>query len=399
MRAAPIEPSPPPPSRARWLARLVLLLTAGGLAAWITCCALGAGARPGAVRFIPWQTWPPFGDLRIVLEALDLARLGVDPLRSPEALYNYPGTWLLLRHLGLTAASTPWLGLLLDFSFLACAVRIAWSAAPAAIMLSAAALATPPVMTALERANTDLIIFVLLSVSAGLAGVTRRRQIADLGLALAASLKFYPALAFPALGASSSRAWLMAGGLVAVGLTWQIPDIVTVLAKTPRSPTFSYGVLVPLLRLEKRGWVAPQSLAARGIAAVSLAGSASLAVAAFVQGRQAGRRAASGGNPPALSLLGAGGLIFGATFFLTSNWAYRLIFLLWCIPLLPWQAAHPGLRRSARLAAGAMVVLLWSFGWPAGGGFVLSYGTALAILALLSYQAGHLARFPRWLHP
>lgn len=391
-----------PGGRARPLARSVLLLTACGLAIWIAGCALWPAARLGAVGFIPWQTWPPFADLRIVLEACDFARSGGDPLRSVDLLYNYPRIWLSLRHLGLTATDTPWLGMMLDLTFLACIVHFAWSAPPAATVLTAAALVTPPVMTALERANTDLVVFVLLTVCAALAATTRRSSFAVGGLALAAALKVYPAFALPVLCASglrSARACLAAGGLIAVGLVWQISDLAVVASKTPRSDIYSYGASVPTLRLQQKGLLARRSSAATAVTVASITASAGLMIFTFRRGRRARGSATSSESRPAFSLLDAGALIFAGTFFLTSNWLYRLVFLLWCVPLLPWNASDPKLLRAARITACAIIALLWTFAWPARWGLVVSQAAALSVLALLAYLAGHLATFSRSTSP
>jgi len=375
-------------------ARLILLLIASGLGIWIARCALWPEAHYGAVRLIPWQTWPPFGDLRIVLEACDFSRGGGDPLRSSELHYNYPRIWLSLRHLGLTVADTTWLGLTLDAAFLACIVRLAWHAAPAAVVLTAAAIATPPVMTALERANTDLVVFVLLSVSASLAAKTKRVGFGAGGLALAAALKIYPAFALPALRAPASQSaqtYLVAGSLIVAGVAYQFSDLSVVAEKTPQAHIYTYGASVPTLRLQAKGLLASHSTAAAVVTALSVAGAASLMVVAFCFGRRSRGSTMSVENGPALSLLSASGLIFAATFFLTSNWFYRLVFLLWSVPLLPWKTADAKIRAAGRIAACAVVALLWTYAWPTRWGFAASHAAALCVLALFAYLAGHLA--------
>ncbi len=304
-------------------------------------------------------------DSYAILAALDAVRAGHDPhavnmldaLRRPHV---YSDWWLALR----------WLGLGREHNFL---VGTAWVGAFALAAWStlrprklgealwlAALLVSPAVMLVINRANNDLVIFVLLT---GCALVTLRAwwggvaAVACLGLAT--GLKYFPAPAALAFlwvrPVRHAPAWLLAG-LVAVGgaLACVWPEIA-------RSRfTIASGIYTMGAPLWWRDFGWKDGAAALPGLAVIAAGAIVL-----VLGRVTTGLAERG--PPRERLLAAVGAIVLLTCFLAGvNYAYRWIFVLWPAFWLGHRAVDLALpereRWAARLACGLVLLCLWMDG-------------------------------------
>jgi hypothetical protein len=351
------------PIDGRWLAAGVAI----GYALLFWFSLRSAGLEATLLRAGVPSVGAPFSDLYVFPAAVqEIARGGnpyasnpLDPWQRP---YNYPRAWLLFMR--YPYAAVPWLGLGIDLAWLAF-LWVGWGRLTRwAGLLAGAAACSPPVMLALERCNSDLLIFML--VGAALAALARGgRGAAWLGLFVATLLKLFPGVAFATfLPAAGRRAWgwllAAAGGVLGwTFLRWD--ELIGITHNTPTGgPAISYGgtvifTIADLLHQQSTGqwadysahrWIG--SLAA-GLVAVGLA------TLAF-------RRSAAPDRPfdRALACFQGGASIYVATFVLGSNFAYRGIFLLLCLPWL-FQAepacAWPNVRRAA---AATLLVFLWA---------------------------------------
>jgi hypothetical protein len=140
----------------------------------------------------------PFVDTHAVLSAIECHRHGIDvyvtnPCDTLGRPHVYSPLWLYLSPLPIDTAWTTPIGLTLDLIFLAGLVMLPPARHLTGILIIAAAVATPAVAFALERANNDLVIFLLAMLVCLL--ILRSAGLRLLGIAfavLAAALKFYP---------------------------------------------------------------------------------------------------------------------------------------------------------------------------------------------------------------
>lgn len=352
------------PRDGRWIAAAVLI--AYGLLFWAAERAWGV--EP-ALRLagVP-SVGAPFSDLYIFPSAAAEFAHGGDPyLRNPTdpwaRTYNYPRAWLLFMRYPF--AAIPGLGLAIDAAWLL-ALGLWWGRLrPREGLLAGAAACSPPALLALERCNSDLIIFLLLA--AALFALSRRQPVAaSLGLVAAALLKLFPAAAFAGLlqrGWRKLLAWL---GASAAGLgLWMaadLPEIRAIAHNTPTGgPAISYGSAVifsiaDLLHQERTGtWAGYSERAWLGAAAAALLAGL-LAWLGFRHRRPGPAR----DFDRTLAGFHAGAGIYLATFIVGSNFAYRQVFLLLCLPWLLRRDPAGPLPRIRTAAAIALFALLWS---------------------------------------
>jgi hypothetical protein len=347
--------------RGWWLALIAIVVAVyGALALW-----------PDTMRFFGVGTggrW--FRDARTVLAGSDAARLGIDtttsnPLDADGAFFDYPRTWYVLGRLGLTREDSIWVGLLIvvaAFGALAALVR----PRRAGEMLAALGIAcSPPLWLAFNRANADLLLFALLAPVAGLLFVRRAggAALAVALVALATSLKFYPALAAVVFLAPdrARRAWW-----------WRLAAVAVVLG------ALAWWLAADARRFQGQGWL-PHGLftfgaaalpmnfgvpAAEAIRAGAFTGAAMFALALLWSPLRGWMAAPEEAREKTLFALGA--TLLTGCFFSVINFEYRFVFALFLLPLA-WRTAGRGdaPRLAAELLRGLVllaVVLCWSDG-------------------------------------
>ena len=305
-------------------------------------------------------------DSYAVLAALDAVRAGADP-HAANALdvlsrpHVYSDWWLALRWLGLTREhnvliGTAWVG--------AFAVAAWASARPrnfGEVLWLAALLVSPSVMLVINRANNDLLIFVLLA-GCGLvaaAPVWWRVVVAVACLGLATGLKYFPApaaLAFLWVRPVRRAPAVLLAGLVVVALA-----LLSVWTQVERSRfNIASGVHTMGAPLWWRdfGWkdkdVALPGLLLIVIPALGLAWSRVTA------------GLATRGQPRERLLAALGAIVLLTCFLAGVNYAYRWIFVLWPAFWLWRQATDDALprgqRRAARLGCALVLLCLWMDG-------------------------------------
>jgi hypothetical protein len=225
-----------------------------------------------------------------------------------------------------------------------------------------AVLCAPPVLLALDRANNDLVIFVLLApgvpcLLSPRAGV--RLLVAPL-LALGVALKAYPVVALPILLAGANprdtRRLLFVSMLSLLVLLPDtardfrhyagiVPETEGLMTMGSRNLFVGLGLSLPMARL-----------------AGPLAGL--LVIVAFLRTKPfLSWKIAEADRGAWLSFIFGATLLTGC-FFAGASFAYRWIFSLWLVPLL-WQlprdaAAPVAVRRWAMATAALLLVALWA---------------------------------------
>jgi hypothetical protein len=165
----------------------------------------------GALRLLGVEPFAfPFLDTHAVLAAAECARQGIevylsnpcDALGRPHA---YSPVWLAIVPGALGVGSTGWVGVSLDLLFLLSLAAVLRPRTAKELLILGSAAVSPMTIYALERANNDLVIFLLVICGAMLFTLPRPYRLFAYGLFVAAGLlKYYP-LALLVLAAREAR--------------------------------------------------------------------------------------------------------------------------------------------------------------------------------------------------
>ena len=345
--------------------RLQLLLFLGSVC-WIASFAIYPRLFDfaGISHFGVW-----FLDSFAILASSDAVARGLDPY-VPNALdyFNRPHVythwWLRLHEWGITRADNLWVGLGWGLSFLVAAVAGLKPLSRVEASAYGLMLCSAPVLLAVNRANNDLVIFVLLApvVPCLLSARPWVRMLPVALIAVATGLKFYPVIAGIVLlgGAAAplrdrrARLALAALAFAGVGI-----DLAADLARLPELAPKTRGLMT----------FGAENMAS----ALGLHGGPALffglaVVGMSVVGFWRARWLAKWVIPPSaqgswLSFVLGSSLLTGC-FFAGSNLTYRWIFALWLAPLL-WHLprdrnAPLEVRQFALITGMLLLYALWA---------------------------------------
>ena len=307
-----------------------------------------------------------FLDTFAILASNDAVSLGRDPyavnlldyLNRPHV---YSHWWLHLRDLGFTRIHSIAIGAALGVAFLTTALAWLRPRAPGELLWYGVVLFSSPVVLAVDRGNNDLVVFILLAAVVPCLMSRERwvRFLAAVPIALAAGLKFYPAIAGLVLLATPGgrerrgRILLAVGLLVLVG--WDVgPDLARFGKFVPRAEgLMTFGAINLLAPAGLVGWRA----LATGLVL------AALAVGLFLRTRIFDGWVLTPELRSAWLSFILGAALLAGCFFTGTNYAYRWVFAILMAPLL-WRlprdpTAPSGVRRLAALTAGLLVFVLW----------------------------------------
>ncbi|MEJ1973232.1 MAG: hypothetical protein WDM96_12455 [Lacunisphaera sp.] len=308
------------------------------------------------------QQW--FLDSYAILAANDAAQAGLDtthenPLDPLNRPHVYSDWWLGLRRLGLTRANNFTFGVICGLAFLVVALAGLRPATYRAAAFLAAAFLAPPTLIALQRANNDLLIFVLLG--AGLLGLRAGSSPARLAwfgglVILATGLKYYPLAAAGALltalpwRRSTLWAFLLTAGGALFALFSERTSIDRGMFVLPQT-IYEFGAPVLWRDLALgRGALAGLTLALFGLAVAGL----------WRQGQVTGLADEARGPEGERLLFAVGACLLAGCFLAGTSYVYRWIFGLWLWPWL-WREAAAG-RTPARVALVFWLVSIWADG-------------------------------------
>lgn len=303
------------------------------------------------------KAYDPFLDLHAVMAAIECWHRGVDvyaanPCDTYGRLHIYSPLWLRLPALFGDPALRHPLGLVLAFGF---AASLLWlPPAPrgglAALILTAAA---PVTAFALERANVDLLVFILVVPGAVLLARGQVARIVGFALFLLAGLlKFYPLVLLLLLLRERPHVMfallLVAGAILRATLGAFADETRHAIALIPIQAVFwgsfaAHNLPRGLMMLTGSPIAAALALAA-GFATAAVAIRRVLICPEMAAGLR--------GLPPVVrSLLLVAGTLVGGCFLAGENIEYRAILLL---PALPALLALPATRHAGWLAAALM---------------------------------------------
>lgn len=363
-----------------------------------------------------WQAWgvsarePAWIDTRVITAGVLTRAEGgnpyVDNLHDPARRpFNYPPIWLSLLPARLSEPG--YATFALGSAGVALISLLVWIGPLGALegILLGALLLSPAALLAVERGNTDLIVFALTAL--GLACLGHPGCILPLAgiatLFCAAMLKFYPVAALGVVAvfgpARFRKAAMLAMLAFAVSVALQWDAMRTGISNTQIGAVHSYGrnVLPFCLELMRNfhGW----NIDRLQLEDIALAMTAACAAFAAWQGSKLG--------PPEQSLpvtqhcgalTGAG--IYLVTFAAGSSFQYRLWFALLT---LPWLLQAAGTRSSrgtwARLALVSLTTLMFasSVWWVPlvwigqAAGWLLFVAQGVLTMGLLSHELRRLA--------
>ena len=352
----------------------------------------GAAVVPILIASLGWDGWfqllrvpvwsPHFLDLHIITAGAPCATEGIDVYHDGRCdplgrKFNLPPVWLLLGQLGLTDTAAYWLapvfetGAVLVFATLMRGRTIGVGVAGLAALLS------PSVMLGFERGNVDLLIFVFVGSAALLLDdKARARLLASFGLlALAVMAKLYPIFCC-AIGVRSGRMAVFGGALLLFGVIYvfAISDVFFLIrSNSDVTPFRSYSYLVPFMFVEN---FAPRmGFSAAGLSKGLLPTVVITTWCALVAGgslalwRRGGQLCSISGGATGTAFTFGAAIYCGSFLFSSSNYAYRLVFLLLCLPQFFDWLDDPSIQNSrTRKMALILLALLYFLLWCLVGG-------------------------------
>ena len=347
----------PPIRRLQWL----LLIFAACYFALFACYPglfFSLGVNQGRVWFL---------DSFAILASNDALARGQDPFAiNPLDYFSRPHVyshwWLHLRDFGLTRADNLRVGFVIVATFVVAMGARLRPREPRELLWYLVVVCCSPILLAINRANNDLVIFVLLApVVPCLLSPHRTLRFLPVGLiALAAGLKFYPALAALILlagGTGREVRWRVGLGALALALVGfnVAPDLGRISAYLPKAEG--------LMTFGAADLFAFAGLTARAAPFTSL-GLGALVMAGLLRWKKISSWEIRAGDRDAWWSFVLGAVLLTGCFFAGTNYAYRWVFAVWLAPLLwrlPRDAAAPAaVRRLARVTRVLLVVTLWA---------------------------------------
>jgi hypothetical protein len=306
----------------------------------------------------------PFLDLRNLVSAGEAAQLGHNPyVDNPLDPYHRPhgfsSWWLVGGRLGLTREDIAWLGTLLLGLTLASTVLLlrpaGWRQGAGLLLV----LVSPPLLFLVNRANHDLVVFVLMSLALGCLRHERTavRALAIILLAVSAVLKYFPLAAVVILLDARTRrelaGWVLLYGLVLV-LAWPSLEqaLHTAASHTP-APAWLFAFGAPtffrnlgLADAAAWGWL--------------VAGLVLLAMAVSWWRSAARKTLPTTGEARTLEReFACGAVMIVGCFLHGSSYLYKIVFALWLLPWL-WRATlDQGEDRWRKATQSLLLAVLW----------------------------------------
>jgi hypothetical protein len=315
-----------------------------------------------------------FGDMAGLVAARQCDRLGIDvviadPCDVLHRPFNYSPLWLLASRLGPGPGATTLAGWLAGLSFLLCLFLLPpprrLSELPALILATLSTM----VVFAVERANPDLIIFMIALAAGYLALVSSRARFLGYGAALFAGLlKYYPLTlllltlrerisTFFRLNAAALCLILAFAAIYRSEIERGLPTIASGIyyGDMFAAQNLPFGLAETLEGAAGRHHALGLALYAVFFL-LCAANSARLALRGEID-RSLARLA-----PPESIFLAIGGILIIGCFFAGQNVGYRGIFLLFVLPgllALARNAAGKGTERLAKALSRVVLVLMW----------------------------------------
>ena len=354
-----------------------------GLVAFAIMAGLFWGGAHGTYNHLLtlWGIEPfryPFVDLDGSLAAWDCARRGVDVIISDpcDVLargYTYSPFWMTIDWIPLGRPDRVWVGLALGAAFLVSLFALPPALSPAETALRVTAVLSTMVAFAIERANPDLLIFLLALGGLALLRRSAIQRASGYGLFfLAGAIKYYPFVLLglvarerPRLGMAIAAASLIGLGVFYSIYASQIHEGLPNIAKGgPFGDMFGASNLPVGIFMVLNGVSAPWVAPIQGVAVTITLVGATLFWVMLRVWRTSDLPAALGRIDEArrLALL-AGALLLSGCFLAGQNVPYRGIFLFFVIPGLSALAQDRdagAIASASRLTMIGIPILMWA---------------------------------------
>ena len=316
---------------------------------------------------------PTFTDTRTITHSIDCLLTGQDPytVRSFDPwhrVYNYPPIWLKARYLGVTSRSTNLIGTMLALT-MACACLLLFRAKSwVSAFIIFFAMTSRAVLFAVERGNTDQLVFSLLVF--GFFLIDRQQAklkslFTGLLIGLLTILKIYPvvtAVVFIRNRNGVVKALLTAVSSIAALVLTSGHSLPILLANTPQDTQLSFGALPFFVALGNHVSLASTSPISQHPKLASLGGMllGTLSLTAALNYRDRVNQFLSQLDfDHARGRLAISGLaIFCFAFISGASYDYRLIFLLGVLAYLVDDLNNGNSRRSLPPAI-LILLLMW----------------------------------------
>jgi hypothetical protein len=322
------------------LGTAIVLLGLGGVVGW----------DPAWRAFGVTPVQPPFLDMHIINAYAACAAKGVDAY-APQSCFRYnsfniPPAWLWLGSLGIDESDSTWLSVLVIAATAVVMVLLfrgrSWSHG----VIAVGAIVSPSVMMGVERGNLDLLILALMGSAALMyqEGSAVRACGAITFLLLGVILKLVPIFCVSVAARFTKQTFLFACAIAALSFLYLgliLKYIFLIRRNVPTTFILSYGyksIFLGIDHIRSEAGLSPIGLADTWLPATTAA--LVLICAAFVAVRNFRTRRdfcrVDVSTAGTAFLFGAG--IYCGTYLLGTNFIYRLMFLLLCVPqLLDWQ--------------------------------------------------------------
>jgi hypothetical protein len=313
----------------------------------------------------------PFLDIHAVLAAAECQRQGMDvymsnPCDAIGRPHVYSPLWLAVIPALLGVKATRWVGPVLDLVFILSLVTVLRPRTSREIWIYALAVLSPTTVYAVERANNDLVVFLLILSGGMLLTVRQPYRLCSYALFLISGLlKYYPLVLLVLLIRERRRvavALLILLGifLISFGMYFRL-ELVKALANIPAQSYFSDSFSaqnLPFGTSEILGGGFSSTLIAISLLGTlfAMAGAKTLYIVRLL-GRQ---KPDCDGTETRFLVIGS--ILLGACFFAGQNINYRGIYFLFVIPglvVLRRSAGETPARRFHAQMIAAALFLMW----------------------------------------
>ncbi len=318
---------------------------------------------------------PPFRDFYYVAKAAGDCAQSAEFYPYTHCAYasgtfNYPPVWMLLGKIGITAADTIWLAVLIELSAIVLLVILLRGYSVTMGLAALPMVLSPSTILGFERANTDIVEWILVCAAALI--YSERSRVSALAafllLITGVFIKFLALFCATMIVRFRRNSVVISVALVTITLVYlfSITDALTQIRRiTPVSPYISFGyniifnrfefVYAPRLGLSVAGlsqsWI-PFMTVVLGLVlcvVIAIGAWARRVATCFVDEGRAGT-----------AFLFGASIYCGSFLLLGTNYTYRLIFLLLCLPqFFEWLKRPGGSRIAAQALVACCTVSMW----------------------------------------
>ena len=303
--------------------------------------------------------YPGFKDLRDVLTGIEASQAPQNHSTDSFGLIGgYPKIWALLGRIGINSGDTNWLAIAIFCLFWISLFFFANGYDGFTALWMTAVVFSPAAMLGYERANLDLVIFIILSFAIALDQFSRFLSV---GLVeFAGMLKVYPIVGLAYLLKETREKFLLWCGIAlgvfiiyAISISHALKGIVNYI---PKGSYFDYGTEVIGFRIYE---ISNSKLFSNiGVAIAYLILYILIMIVLYLSHLLPNRPLVI--DRQFIDSFRLGAMIYIGTFIEGNSFNYRLVFLLFCIPqIIRWMSFQSSISFGARVAFIALITSCW----------------------------------------